>query len=374
MVTNAVILGRILHLHRAGMNIGVITNPRSRKNRGRPNRAAELQQIVGEHGEVHATSNVEAIKPILRDFLRRRARYWVADGGDGALHWMVRAGLEILEEEEFAGSGATLPLTVPTNGGTIDYVAHNVGITGKAEDILATLRGAIERGQAIEEVEVDSMLVEGVEVTERGDESFRTYGFGSAVAGVGQRFYDKYYAEPDPNPRTILKVVGNTIASLPIAMSPLRGLPGIPEHLRGYARDMFKPQACRVTMDGMILPHDAYSGVHIASMSINHAGVFRLFSLADQPGLMHALVGSTSPLGIVANLPRMHRGKQLRGKNLVDRACREMKVEATGDELLAPIIDGESYKNLRSVTFRLGPRLRIPKVVSRPDSYVVRAA
>jgi len=345
------------------MDIGVITNPRSRKNRGRPNRAAELQRIVGDRGEVHATRDVDAIKPILREFLRRRARYWVADGGDGALHQMIRAGLQLLEEEEFARDGVKLPLTVPTNGGTIDYVAHNVGIVGRAEEILVALRGAIERGQKIEEVEVDSMLIEGVEVTERGDESFRTYGFASAVAGIGQRFYDKYYAEDDPNARTILKVVGTTLASMPISLSPLRTLPGIPVHLRDYAREMFRPQRCRVTIDGMILPQDDFAGVHIASMSINHGGVFRLFGRADEPGLMHALVGSASPLGIVANLPRMHLGRPLRGKNLIDRACREMTVDATGDELLAPIIDGESYRQLRRLTFRLGPRLRIPKVV-----------
>jgi diacylglycerol kinase family enzyme len=345
------------------MDIGVITNPRSRKNRGKPDRAAELQRIVGDRGEVHSTKDVDSIKPILRDFLRRRARYWVADGGDGALHWMVRAGLELLQEAEF--EGVSLPLTVPTNGGTIDYVAHNVGIVGRAEEILATLRGALESGRQIEEVEVDSMLIEGVEVTSHGDEPFRTYGFASAVAGIGQRFYDKYYADADPNPRTILKVVGATIASMPISLSPLRALPGIPGGLRDYARDMFRPAACRVNIDGMILPQEEFAGVHIASMSINQGGVFRLFGRADEPGLMHALVGNTSPLGIVANLPRMHLGKQLRGKNLVDRACRQMTVEATGEELLSPIIDGEYYRQLRSLSFKLGPRLRIPKVVGR---------
>ena len=345
------------------MKIGVITNPRSRKNRGRPNRAAELQRIVGDCGEVHATTQVADIKPILRDFLRRRAQYWVADGGDGALHWMIRAGLEILQEDEFSQSGIGMPLTVPTNGGTIDYVAHNVGIKGRPEEILAALRGAVENDRRIDEVEVDSMKIEGTCATADGDESFRTYGFGAAVAGVGQRFYEKYYAHQDPNPRTILKVVGNTVASLPIAMSPLRALPGIPDHLRDYARHMFKPHEARVLVDGMILPFEAFTGVHIASMSINHGGVFRLFNQADTPGIMHALIGAASPLGIVAQLPRMHLGKQLRGKGIVDRACRTMTVEATGEELLAPIIDGEYYRDVRSLTFTVGPRLRIPKVV-----------
>ena len=92
------------------MQIGVITNPNSRKNKGKPDRAARLQSIVGELGEVHETSTLDSIKPVLRDFLRKRARYWVADGGDGALHWMLRMGMEVLQEEEFAGQQVSMPL------------------------------------------------------------------------------------------------------------------------------------------------------------------------------------------------------------------------------------------------------------------------
>src|ERR1051325_3782151 len=127
------------------MEIGVITTPHSRKNRTRPDRADRLRRIVGDFGEVHATSSIESIKPVLRDFLRKRARYWVADGGDGALHWMLRMGMEVLQEEEFNGSARALPLTLPTKGGTIDFVANNVGIEGDAEGILATLRKKVGR-------------------------------------------------------------------------------------------------------------------------------------------------------------------------------------------------------------------------------------
>jgi diacylglycerol kinase family enzyme len=345
------------------MQIGVITNPYSRRNRNRPNRAAELQSIVGNLGEVHETRSPEAIKPILRDFLRRRARFWVADGGDGALHWMVKAGFEVLEEDEFKGGSYTLPLTVPTGGGTINFVTSNVGIRGRAEQILLTLRGAVESGCRLEEVEVDSMLIEGVEKTEQGNEPFRTYGFASAAGGVGQRFYSKYYAAEDPNPRTIVKVIAQALASLPVALSPLRHVPGLPRELREYARDLLEPCRAKVTLDGMILPQRDFTGIHLASMSINLGGVLRLFSKADQAGFMHCLLGSPSPLSIVRNLPNLHLGRELRGKNVVDRLCREMTIEAIGDELLEPVIDGEYYRNLKKVTFRIGPRVRIPKVV-----------
>ena len=127
---------------------------------------------------------------------------------------------------------------------------------------------------------------------------------------------------------------------------------------------MFSPTRCVVTLDGMRLPGDEFTGVHIASMSINLGNILRFFGKADRPGLMNAIVGTPTPWGVVRNLPRMARGDEMVGPDILDRPCRELTMEATGDELLAPVIDGEIYRNLRSVAFRLGPRVRIPKVVA----------
>ena len=71
---------------------------------------------------------------------------------------------------------------------------------------------------------------------------------------------------------------------------------------------------------------------------------------------------------IARNLPRMMRGDEMVGRDVIDRPCREMTMEAVGDELLEPIIDGESYKNIKRLSFRVGPRVRIPKVVAQPAS------
>lgn len=344
------------------MEIGVITNPNSRKNRNRPERVERLQRIVGKMGEVHQTSSVDSIKPVLRDFLRKRARYWVADGGDGALHWMLRMGMEVLQEDEFAEESVTLPVTLPTKGGTIDFVANNVGIEGDAEGILATLRRHLEHGATIEETEVDSMVIDGIQLKDGKDVAFRTYGFASAAGGVGQRFYSKYYAAKDPNPRTIVKVIANTLVSTPIALSPLSKLPF--GQWRTYAKEMFAPTPCKITLDGMVLPGDAFTGVHIASMSINLGNVLRFFGKAEQQGMMNAIVGTPSPWAIIRNVPRMTRGKEMIGSNILDRACRTMILEANGAELLEPIIDGEYYRNVKRLEFRVGPRVRIPKVVA----------
>jgi diacylglycerol kinase family enzyme len=343
------------------MEIGVITNPKSRKNKGKPNRVAVLKSIVGDLGEVRQTDEPESIKPVLREFLRKKAKFWVSDGGDGALHWMLRMGMEVLQEEEFFG--ASLPLALPTNGGTIDFVAHNVGIRGNAESILETLRTAIEQGQTLEEVEVNSMSIQGIALVEGEDQPFQTLGFAVAVGGVGQRLFCKYYEDKDPSPKTIVEVVTKTVASYPVAMTPLKHLPGMPHLLRQYAKDLFKPTYARITLDGKVFGRTDLTGIHIGSMSIDLGNVFRFFSKADVPGQMHAIVGSPSPLQIILNLPRMHMGMSMLGTDIYDGPCKEMKVEAVSEELLQPVIDGEIYRSVREISFSIGPRVRIPKVV-----------
>jgi hypothetical protein len=349
------------------MQIGVITNPRSRKNKNRPRRAARLQSLIGRLGEVHETPDVASIKPVIRDFLRKRAQYWVADGGDGALHWMLRSAMEVLSEEEFAAQGAEMPLTLPTNGGTIDFVAHNAGVRGDAEGLLVALRSMVESGRRIDEVEVDSMAIDAVEATPDGDRAIRTYGFASAVGGIGQRFFTKYLEERDPNPRSILKILAGAVASMPAALPLIKHAPLVPAALRRYAGHMYRPTGANVRLDGAALPYEDFTAIHVASMSINLGGVFRFFTKADAAGQLHALVGTPSPLTLVRNLPRMHMGKEFHGRGIVDRACRIMTVEARGDELLAPIVDGEMYANLRSITFGVGPRVRIPKLTAKAN-------
>src|SRR5450432_2175352 len=239
------------------MEIGVITNPNSRKNRNRPDRAERLQKIVGSLGEVHETSTIDSIKPVLREFLRKQARYWVADGGDGALHWMLRMGMEVLQEDEFIDQSIALPVTLPTKGGTIDFVANNVGIEGDAEGILAMLRSNIEDSKIIVETEVDSMVIDGIQMVDGVETQFRTYGFASAAGGIGQRFYSKYYSHEDPNPRTIMQIVANTVASAPVALTPLARMLPI-GNLNTFAKEIFAPTECKVTLDGMVLPGSSF--------------------------------------------------------------------------------------------------------------------
>ena len=112
-----------------------------------------------------------------------------------------------------------------------------------------------------------------------------------------------------------MKVVANTVMSAPIALSPLSKLPF--GQWRTYAKEVFAPTPCKITLDGMVLPGTEFTGVHIASMSINLGNILRFFGKAEQPGLMNAIVGTPSPWAIIRNLPRMMGGQEMIGRNVL---------------------------------------------------------
>ena len=357
----------------SAMLIGVITNPNSRGNRRKPKRVSDLQAVVGNSGYVHQTESTDSIKPILRDFLRKDVRYWVADGGDGAFHWMISNGFEVLSEEEFANRDLQLPMAIPTGAGTMNVVQKNVGISGDAEQILSNLRSVTEAGQTIPEALVETMKFSGKRLTENGVKQFVSYGFAAAIGGIGQRFFNKFYESPDPNPYTMLKVSAKTLSSLPF--SSLRqaspGITSVPllskalDKLSGYADDVFKPTSARIAIDGEVLEHDRFTGIHVASLSVNIGGIFRLFTQAGRPGFMNCILGAPSPVTIAKNVGNMYLGRKIRGESIHDSQCQTLSVSVNpenGEELLAPVIDGETYKDIIEINFEIGPQIRIPRI------------
>lgn len=318
--------------------IAVVLNPHSRKNRGR-DRTARLREIVGAQGEVCVTRATEELTPLLGRILDPALACLVSDGGDGALHWALNAALPIVEERR-----TTLPIVLPTNGGTIDFVARKAGVRGRAETLIARLIRAAERGP-LPTVDLDSMEIRGTHV---GGTPFRRIGFASAIGGIGQRFFDQYYQDPEPGAGTIVKVVAATVGSLAV-----RG---------AHAREMFRPQRARVRIDGREVRATEHGAIHAGAFDVDLGGVFRVFPLAREPGALHFQAGAIGPLEIVANIPNLVRGAAIVSRALEDVRGEVMEVEAIGDEPLRPVIDGEIYEGLRRLEVRRGPTIRVAKV------------
>lgn len=331
------------------VRIAVVFNPHSRKNRRGGVRAEELRRILGDAGEVFVTRDADELDGVVKDVLTPDLRCLVSVGGDGALHWALNAARPLAEER-----GLPLPVVLPTNGGTIDFVARRAGVAGRAETLLPRLVRALDRDQ-LATVELDSLEVS---LDPRSGAPREVLGFALAAGGIGQRFIDEYYKSDDPGPLTILGVIGRGVASL--AASQVPGFVGA--RFGAMGRRMFRPMPAEVRIDGARVPADQHGGIHVGAFDLNLGNVMRLFPQARSAGSLHMQAGAIRPIEMVRSLPALFSGGPIKSPTLKDGRGELMEVEATTDEPLRPCLDGEIYEDVQKLAVRLGPRVRIARV------------
>jgi diacylglycerol kinase family enzyme len=321
------------------MYLGVIVNPLAQKNRvGKGDRAARLQRLVGPWGEVHETESVHALPGIV-DRLYSRCSHLVSDGGDGSLHWLIN---EMLIRE---CDPRRWPTFVPTNGGSIDFVARKARVRGRADTILPALAAAAQADRRPREVRLDSLELRGETVD---GAPFHRIGFALAAGGVGNRFFDEYDQHRRPGRVTMARVIGRAVANY--AMS--RVTP------RRSTSDLFSPTHARVVIDGQEVPTRTHNALHAGALDLNLGGVLRIFPLAREAGALHFQAGEISPAQMIANLPTLVAGGPIRADRLRDVSGHEMVIEAD-QKPLSPIIDGERFNGITRLVVRAGPCVRI---------------
>jgi len=336
------------------MQIGVITNPNSKKNYRRPQRRRSLERAVGAHGVVRETRSLAELPRVVDELLDAGCTYWVCDGGDGTLHWVLNGLHAAVRERTPAGQPLTLPVIVPTNGGTVDFVARKAGLKGDADSIVRRLVARLERDERLPTIQVDTCRVRG----DRDD--FDRIGLAAALGGVASAFFDRFYALPkERGALAIASVIGAAAGSALVhsLAPPLR------RFLPADADEFFRPTRARVEVDGATLPYSSFASMQVGAIDINLAGIVRCFRHAREGGVLHFQALSTTPIGVVCNLPNMVLGTPMLGARVYDDRARTVRITAEAGERLGPVIDGEQFADLRRIELSLGPTLRIPTLL-----------
>jgi len=113
------------------LKIGIISNPRSHRNR---RAMAGLRELIAGQAEVlHVEiDDMADLAEILADFSRREVGRIVVNGGDGTVQAVMTALLNN------GGADEPPPLAVLASGRT-NLIAHNIGLAGRPLDGLARL-------------------------------------------------------------------------------------------------------------------------------------------------------------------------------------------------------------------------------------------
>lgn len=336
--------------------IGVITNPNSGKNRRHPGRLDALERSLGRYGIIRRTHDQDDLRAAIEEFYDVGCKYWVCDGGDGSLHWLLSIANELATARE-----TEWPWIVPANGGTVDFVAAKAGVRGQAVQVVRDLVRCIERRETPTVVELDTLRVVGTPDGDAGEPVVRI-GFAAAIGGVAQRFFDKLYRYDRIDAWKIIDVVARSTAGGLAASTPASVRRWLVPELQRYAEDVFEPIQAEVVVDRQRLPFERFSTLQVGSIDINLSGVVRTFRHAANDGVLHAQAVGGSAIDVIVNLPNMVMGTPIWGRRVFDGPASELAVTAAPSHNLDPVIDGELFYGLRKLDISRGPKLRIPVV------------
>jgi diacylglycerol kinase (ATP) len=308
--------------------IGVVFNPRSRKNQRDPRAARRLARTLGDHGVVREARSIDELHRIAQDFQKLDIDVLGISGGDGTNHVTITGFLDVY-------GGSTLPSLAFLRGGTMNTVANSVGVgKGRPEGLLGRLiRAYAQRAsQPLANVERHVMRI--------GEH----YGFLFGT-GVVYGFLAEYYRYGNPTPlvaaKTLARGVGSTL-------------------VRGeMIRRMAKPFRGDVTLaDGTFWKERDFLAV--AGGTIDQMGLgFRPFHRYDEkPQQFHILGVYTSPLGFVREMPRVWRGEPMREGKVVDGTTNAATIRSA-DGVMRYMIDGDLHETSGELRVSIGPRVKI---------------
>jgi len=304
--------------------IGVVTNPLSRRNRRNPRLMDRLAYILGDRGNLAQPRDWAGMEDVARRFLERDIDVLCINGGDGTGHVVLSAMVRVYGERR-------LPMVALLRGGTMNTVAHALGIRGTPSDLLDRVVSQYHEGIPFRTVERSLMCVDG-----------RYYGF-LFGNGILSNFLQVYYEGEEASPTKAVKVLVRTIAA-PITKGPLMDR-------------ILKPVRAIVTFDGEELPVNDFLGIAAGTSDDLGFGFRPFWAAPANLDHLHAVGIACRPLALAAELPRMFQAKPVKSPDIHNRLARRIRIEA--NRPIHFMVDGDFHQGGQVVEVTMGPRVRM---------------
>jgi diacylglycerol kinase family enzyme len=307
--------------------IGIVTNPRASRNRGRPEVVRHLRRLVEGEGEVVEAETPEDLLAAAGRFRQAGVDLVAVNGGDGTSH-------RVLDALVGAFGGEPLPTVALLRGGAMNIVASAHGIRGAPLRLLARLLAHRREGRPLRTVERDLLRVEA-------DGSPALHGF---LLGTGcvVAFLEAYAAGAPSRLRAaalLLRAAGSALSGGP------------------FARALSRREPMRILADGEEWPKPAYLAVLAGTVPEAGLGFRPLARCEEQAGFFHA-VGITAAASRVAlRLPAIRLGRPWHRRVAMDAVARRLVIEPEAP--LRFTVDGDLYRAERSLRVGVGPPVRM---------------
>jgi diacylglycerol kinase (ATP) len=316
--------------------IGVILNPKSRRNLRDPGARERLARCVGDRGVVREARSLDELSTIASEYRKRGIDILAISGGDGTNTVTLTGFLAEYGDEP-------LPTLALLRGGTMNTVASSIGVRrGSPEDLLARVVAHHEGRANPPLATVERTLLRVAPVGVDHDNARVTFGFLFGT-GVVQGFLAEYYAG-EPSTIGAVRTLARGIGSALVGGDMIRRMA---KPFRGSATLQTEPTG-QLAVEW---PERDY--LAIAAGTVAHIGLqfapFHRFDESENHRTFHALGIYATAAQFVGELPRVWRGVPMREGRAFDAVTARMVLRAgqrTGEEL-APLrytVDGDLHE------------------------------
>jgi diacylglycerol kinase (ATP) len=350
--------------------IGVILNPKSRRNLRDPGARERLARCVGDRGVVREARSLDELSVIAAEYRKRGIDILAISGGDGTNTVTLTGFIAEYGDEP-------LPALALLRGGTMNTVASSIGVgRGSPEDLLARVVAHAEGRASPPLATVQRTLLR---ITPLGAEGSAppTYGFLFGT-GVVQGFLAEYYAG-EPSTLGAMRTLARGIGSALIGGEMIRRMAkpfhgsvtlqaergGAPQETGGDAKPDIGPDVQWPERDYL-----AVAAGTVAHIGLQFAPFYR-FDEGESRRTFHALGIYATAAQFVGELPRVWRGVPMReGRAFESVTARMIVRNGRSSEPLAPLrytVDGDLHEAaapavmgaVASVEVSAGPRVRL---------------
>lgn len=307
--------------------IGLVINPRAGANRRDPTTAARLARHLGDRGVVAMPRSMDELTRAAEDFRRQGIDVLGIAGGDGTNYVTLSRFHEVYGADP-------LPTVAFLRGGTMNTVANSLNLPrGRPEGLLDRLVRRYLDTPRLSVVEQRTMNIEG------------NLGFLWGV-GVIPAYLEEYYATGEPSPWTAAKTLARGISSA-VLNGPM-------------IQRMTRPVHVEVELhDGERWPMQPYLCVGAGTIPDIGLGFKPYYLAGRRVGTFHMQGITSSALGFIADLPRIHRAYPMKDGKAMDRLTQRATIRMDAPSI-PYMIDGDLLEHKGSeMTITLGPVVRI---------------
>ncbi len=308
--------------------IGIVNNPRARRNLRSPEIARRLRTLLDGEGEVADASTREELGRIVERFREHDIDVLGVNGGDGTGHVVLTAFAS-------AYGAAQLPSVVLLRGGAMNTVADAHKLRGSPESILRALLEKRRTRAPCRTVERDLLSVEA-----DGGDPLHGFLFGT---GAVVAFLEAYYRTGHPTPAIaaalLVRVVGSALVG------------------GRFAAAVTAREPLRATLDGEEWPEEPFLSIMAGSVPEIGFGFAPFARCDEQPGFFHAVGLTGSALQLAARLPQIWLGRPWKRAMALDAVARDLRLEGAGPVRFA--VDGDLYQARELIRVRPGPPVRL---------------